>query len=447
VSSSAADEMARRLLPWVLAPRFKNVVTSVEVEGEKAVARRNVELYETDAGGVMVPGASMFLYEPYLNTEYRVKITGRDKGYAVITAISGYVAGYMPNGEYVRYGYRTLRDVVGKRIEFTGSEPDQFTVNMIARRLARISAARIFAANIKQALMEEGWKFELIGEGTIKKVYVREGNAATKVVIQTSFFAVYYDGRAYTAPGIVPGVLNFFADPNLSIVKRDDVRERLIEFLGRVSEVGSKFAPVSILQQATRSTFTYVIGEVEGLSKTGKAGGSQWVAGGPAYSGVRANVYADRNGKLLLSLTFIPFSPPASLELNYPPYHIAPLAAMVRDRPRMLRYLADTAVKRLARQGADAVAYVDELEPLADAGVGFDELRRAMKEGYPKMETVETILDKMTRIEDVADVASLTYGEVRKVDELLVSEIRPPEKRAQRKGRGRSEAELADVSL
>jgi hypothetical protein len=450
-------EMARRILPWYLAPRFNNVISKVEIKGKKAIVNRNVEIYVTsNMPYVFVPMASMMLYVPYLNSEFSIRRKNESETIVTINKIDGFVAGYLPDGKYAKFTENAIeKDVIGKEIIVHG-EPHEFSINMVTRRIARINAAKYFANKVRYELKKNGWYFEPIGYGHVKAVKVVEGNAETRLEIRTTFFEVHYRGKSVTAPGIVPGVVSFFGNDKYLPIEDDKVKDTLLDFVKRVSDVGKSFSSLAILQKATKSTFGYVVGEadipdtVKKELKSKSEGPWYWITGSPTYRGVRSNYYLDlESNKIVLTLTFVPFSPPASLVLNYPPFHIAPLSAMVNERMNQLKYFADVVPDRLKRIGVDGTLYVDELEPLKDAGVRFDDIRRILREGYPKLSTLDKLLEKMDRISYLGDIASMTYGSIRKIDELLVSSIQPKKKEEQVEPEEvkKEKEEFEDISL
>jgi len=458
---SNPKEMARRLLPWYLAPRFSNVITNVSLEGEKAVVKRNVDLYVTsNTPSLYIPASSMFLYVPYLASKYNFKeksLRG-DRKEVTIMDIQGFVAGYMPNGRYAKFTDNAIRkDIVGNTITITG-EPDDFSINMVAKTIARIESGKYFANKIRQDLKKNGWSFSPIGNGTIKAIKIVEGNAESKLQIVTTFFDVSYKNKKILAPGIVPGVISFFGDDNNLPIEDGRVKDTLIDFVKRVSDVGKSFSSVSMLQKATRSTFAYVIGDVsmtdttkEDLKKRNGNNPWVWITGAPVHTNTRNNIYLDlETNKIIMATTFVPFSPPASLVINYPPFHLLPLSAVANERMGQLKYFAETIPRRLQKLRVDDVTvYADEFEPLGEAKIRFDDIRKILKEGYPKLETLDVMLDKMEKVSYLGDIASMVYGTVRKIDELLISTIKPKEKEKvkSKESKEKEEKEFEDVVL
>jgi len=439
-------EMVRRLLPWYLLHRFRNVVLAVEVEEEegRGVARvREVELYVSpNAPYVFVPGASMMLYAPFIRARYEVAASGSGESEVVISGVEGFVAGFLPNGRYAKYTEKAFGEgVVGKRVKVRG-EPDQFDIDVVAAGIARIVAGGWFAANIKTSLSREGWEFEPFAKGALKVITVAERRAEAEVSIMVRLFKVRYGGREVTAPGIVPGVAAFFADDRSLPIADAGARDALIGFVKGVADVGRHFASLALLQRTARSTFTYTVGEAsvpkavrEHLMKRSGGSGRLWLAGGRLHRGVRADFYLDLEGGGVVSdITIYPFSPPATLVLNYPPFNMAPLAATLHEQPRRFARLAELASKRLDRYRVEGALYVKELEPLAEAGVKFDDIKKALREGYPKLDTLEALLGKMDRVSYLGDVASMAYGRARRVDELLIASITPIEEKRGREG-------------
>lgn len=430
------EDQVRKLLPWYLAPRFNNTITSVSIKDKSVIVNRNVEVYTTSSSPyVFIPIASMMLYVPYLNVGYTVAPEpNEDKKIARIVKVNGSVGGYLPNGKYAKFTERVFADkIYEKEIEITG-KPSDFSISMVARVIARIESAKYFASKIKYTLEKtEKWKFDPIGKGHIKAINIAEGNAMTKIEINTTFFDVIYkDYGEVKSPGIVAGVSHFFKNDNTLPVENSKVKDYLIEFAKRISDVGKSFTTLAILHKATRSSFSYVIGEAEipDSVKRELVGKDKplwhWITGVPVYRGVRGNFYLDPNtNKVIMTITFHPFYPPASVVLNYPPFHLTPLSAMVNERMKQLKYVSGLVESRLRKRGIEVTLYPDELEPLSEAGVTFDELRNTLKKGYPYIYQLERLLEKMDKVSYLGDVSTLTLGKIQKIDEMLISSITP----------------------
>ena len=437
------EEQTRRLLPWYLAPRFHNVITSVKIKDSSVIMRRNVEVYTTSSSPmVFVPLASMMLYTPYMEVEYNVRVSDVNLSdrIANIVKVKGFVSGYLPDGRYTKFTERAFADKVFEKEIVVEGEPSPFMISMVARRVARIESAKYFANKVRYELTKsKKWWFEPVGKGRVKVINVVEGNAMTKMEISTTFFDVRYkDYEPVTTPGIVAGVAHYFGNDETIPIENDKVKDFLIDFVKRIADVGKSFTPISVLNKVNRSTFSYVIGDAEipdhvKVKLTGKDKPLwHWVTSTSVYRGVKTSFYVDpASSKVIMSVTFLPFYPPASLVLNYPPFHLAPLSAVVNERLKQLKYMSDRVEKALLKEGIEAVLYPDELEPLSDAGVTFDEIKDLMKRGYPPIRHLEGLLEKMDRVSYLTDVAGLTLGKIQKVDEMLISSITPKKKASQ----------------
>lgn len=433
------NEMTRRILPWYLLPRFNNTILKVSIKDEKAILKRNIELYTTsNMPYAFIPVASLLLYIPYIKPEYSVNKVDKKKNEITINKIDGFISGYLPDGRYTKITGETIgKDIVGNEISIRG-DPRDFPIGMVARRLSRIIAGKYFANKVKYYLKNKGWFFDIKGVGNIKLITIKEGNAITNIEIPTTFFEVRYHNKTIVSPGIIPGVSYFFLDNNDLPIESEPVKENLINFVNRIADIGKSFSSISILQNATKSSFGYAIGEANfsddiknTLKNESKNKYWYWLGGVPTYRGVRNNFYVDiESKKLIMTISFTPPSPPASLVLNYPPFHLLPLSAMAKERIKQLRIVANKIMKpRLKKIGVDGTFYIDEIEPLADANVKFDDIKKILKEGYPKIETLDMLLEKMDKISYIGDITSMAYGEMRKINEIMISTIKSKEEK------------------
>jgi len=452
-----ATRLAEGYLPFYLLSRFHNVLTTVQVEGGGSALRvRNVELYYSKDRGadIYIPGASSLLSVRYISSQYTAEPAGDGENEVTITGVEGSVLGFIPSssGRFVRYTERAFgEDVVGVRVKVRG-EPDQYTVDMAAGRIAKLEAGRRFAANVKAALNKEGWKFEQLGRAVLRTITVAEGRARAELTLYVRLFKVARGGREVTAPGVIPGVLAFFEDDGALPIGDGRVKDVLIGAAREIAEVGSHFTSLALLQSTSSARFTYIVGEArvpkavrEDLMKKGGGRKRFWLAGGRVARGARVDFYLDlEGGKVPVRVALLPqLSSPAIVALNFPPFDTAVLAAVVHDAKRQLGRLAEQASRRLERFKAEGAIYVKELEPLAEAGVAIEDVRRILREGYPRLDSLMSLVRKMDRVSYLGDVVAMTYGEARKVEELLISSIKPAEERREAEGRRREQADIA----
>jgi hypothetical protein len=68
----------------------------------------------------------------------------------------------------------------------------------------------------------------------------------------------------------------------------------------------------------------------------------------------------------------------------------------------------------------DVYDYLDDLDPLKDAKIDIETVRQMQKDGYPKVETMDKILNEMTKIEDIGDVTAFVYGKYEKIEKIIL---------------------------
>lgn len=433
--TSEPREVARRVLPWVLLPRFLNVVTRLplpeRLEPGKTYVVRELELYVTNDAGVYVPGASTLLVVPHLS--YR---TERDEAERVVRVldIEGSIYGFMPDGTPARYRASTIVEKEGIPEIRYGDRYSDFSLDVVLRNALRLSAGKYFAYKVESAMRRRGVFFSRGGVVKMRNVVVRERGVVAEIPLTISLYTVTYRGERLRAPGVVPGVLDLIGRGLLETVG-GEARTVLDSFLERVSSVGKRLSPVSgaILHRTSRTRFHYYIGEVSASESVVRAlrsreGDRVWLAGGPMGKGTGAwvTVYADlRNMKAYAAVSLLPLSTPAAVVLNYPPFSIAPLSALMGEGSGRLGDLLERAGERARRLGLDVGFYDRDLAVLADAGIGFREVKQILRDGYPRLEHLEPVLEKTERLGDIGDIMSMALGPVYKVDKLLVTLAEP----------------------
>ena len=426
--SKNPEEIARRVLPWYLLPRFKNIVLS----------KRDVESYlvvNEVAREVFVPGASRFLTVPHVEFD---AVDNKDEKKLLVHVHNGWIQGFLPNGQYAKFLAKTVLRDKDNEIEVKYDESySDFAVSNVVRNYLRIKAGPLFAFKTEQYVKKYGIVF---GRHSRDKVYsaeiiIKEKSAYSKITLPVFLYYMAYNGKIIdTVPGVVPGVLRAIGDGIIDpVAENPDAKQALTDFIRELTEVGQTLAPVSAatLQMTSKSKFTYIVGEADGpdtvfneLMKTGRR--LVWITGAPAYKGTRVNFYIDpKNRKIYMTISILPFNAPAVLVLNYPPFSIAPLSALMNQRRLFLSYNLDKVERHLEKRGIKVGFYDVDYETLADAGVTFDEIRTALKEGYPKLDTLRQILGKMEKLGYIGDIISHAYGKEMKIEEILIKELKP----------------------
>ena len=69
---------------------------------------------------------------------------------------------------------------------------------------------------------------------------------------------------------------------------------------------------------------------------------------------------------------------------------------------------------------------------LADAKITFNDVRRVVLEGYPRLGTLRRLLEKVEALGSVGDVMSLAYGKETVVDEMMIKQLAPQRRRERR---------------
>lgn len=407
-----SEELARRCLPWLLMSRFSNLLLSLR----KPI--KYDRLVGTDVAGVFVPAASSFVVVDRVDYSY---LPSEKPGTVAVKVTGGYAYAFLPNGEKVVFGSRRIAREVGTvEVRHSRKKVNDYQVSAVVRDVARLRLGGVFAAVVKKYARELGYYFEP-GKRSTVTVKVRSGDAvATYTFEVTTYHLLYGDALINVAPGVVPAILHLIRESPGNVFPQAAV-DALSGVVDRYRELGERVMPlVPVLQGTGHGSFLYVLGELE-QSKPG--GSAKTLATRRLGKGVEGSVILDeKNGKLLLRVAFRPFSPPALVALNYPPFNIAPLAVAANSE----KYwdLVKAALDRAKKAGAKITwEYSAEYAALADATLTADDVRVAMREGYPSIKTLDAIAEKISALSDVADIVSHAYGRthIATIDEILVN--------------------------
>ncbi len=448
---SEEAKIATRILPWIILPRFNNVALSLAVNKERIVISRGVEYYVSTNSRLFIPSASTFIYSPFLRSSVKL-VEMDDKTYVNIDDIEGFFSGFLPSGMYVKIPVDKVRSQLETDLSTTPltGVVTRYNTMLLINSLARLRAGSIFAGIVKSHVEKRfGVEFRLIGEGVVNVITINEKGAKGSFEIRTRFYEMRHgDGNTKVVPGIVPGIL-YLINQGFRFADNTKAYETVESVLEEMYDVGSRFTSVSLVQTTTRGKFTYVIGELEGdVEKWSRRNLSRVTlrdVGRRAYRGVTSNIVLDFSSeKVLLSIEFDRFAPPAQAVLNYAPLNMTPISAMVNQRLKFLKFQTALARERArSRYGVEATFYIDELSPLGESGITFDDINRAYKEGYIKIDTIRKLLDKMDRVSYIGDISSFAYGDLHKIDEITLASIKPVGKGAG----GKAKSKVADEEI
>lgn len=433
-------EYTRRILPWILLTKFRNVMlnlpSSIKDAVEPEIVIRNLDLYVADNIGVYVPGASSLLYVPYLKYD---ALLDEEASEIHITPVDGFVSGFMPNGKYTKIPVKFIEEKDGPvTLKYDGDNFSDFAVSIVTRNIYRLRAGKYFASRLKKSVLEKNGihvsKYK-DKELELSNVVVKSRNVEGSVKIRIFLYDVI--GKyPYVVPGIVPGILTLIQRGELRPYP-EDVEEELNKFLDELASIGGRISPISggLLKQVSRTRFTYHIGEISGPERAIKNlkvthRGDVWLGGEVAYKGVRVDFHANPdNRKLYMTISVVPFNPPATIVLNYPPFNIMALSALVNQRRDFLRYQIEKEVRsRAKRYGLNIGSFHNDLAVLSDANITFEDIRNVLKDGYPKIPKLRKIMYRFEKLGHVADLVAMTIGDIYKVDKLLVSQVKPKTK-------------------
>ena len=423
-------EPVRALLPWILMPRYRNVISYINPNG--------IEVYvSATAPFVFVPGAASLLVTRYAHAQYVVEkseetVTGIHKYYVRLEDVDAYVVGYVPDGTRIVYRKQLSDDLKGMEVEFEG-RVSQDDIDHLVSQAARLKAGRYFGGVVASFAKRHGVSFTNHGVHRLLNVELHSENARAQINIKTYLYGVFHGGKVFRAPGVVPAIALILSYPNhfgSDLANSVPGYDEAVDIVSRMRDMGGKFSDMALLYNVSRARFSYIVGEVSNPPKR-----RTFITMEKVARGTRAAFFVDKSGRVLLQVSFLPASPPAMYVASFPPLNLAPLAAVVTDRFLKLKVIASRAEKAMKRQGFDATIYIDELEPLKDTKLTVDEVRGLMKDGYPLPTRVEQILTKLDKLSDIADILSLTSGG--EIQKMLVKalEISKEEKEEKEKKR------------
>jgi len=426
MSSKPPEEIARRILPYMLLPMFKNAITNLPSleEKEDQIVVRNVEVYYTDFARPFIPSAASLLSVPRI--EYTAKADDEEKEITV-EINDGFVHGFMPNGRYAKFLAETLTKGNPVTFKYRDSYTD-FALETAIRDWLRIKAGALLAYKIKKLAEKHDVKFAKEEKGRIS-IIISEHGVYSKLNIPTNLYYVIYKKHKGVYPGVVPAIVTLMHAREISFVE-PAVQEELEKFIKELVSIGSRVAPISgsLLQQTRKTSFWYVIGELDVPEKKEFKPGKHYITGGMIHRGVRLNIYADyKTKKLYANLTILPFVPPATIVLNYPPFSVMPLSALMTERYRALGYHIGKARKHLRRLGVKLESYDREYRALEVKGIGFEMIRSILKQNYPRFNILREALYKLESLGEIGDLLQLTTPGVKKLDEIVIQSLKKEE--------------------
>jgi len=444
------QELARRTLPWYLTAKFKNALLALPSDID---VKRDVETYvKVDlsvnaVSGVFVPGASRFLMVPYV--EYSSEVN-KDEKKIHVTIKDGFVSGFLPDGKYVKFLAKTITKEEPVELAFEENYTD-FAVDTVIRNYLRLNAGTMFAGRVETYAKARGIFFRSLGKYVISNILLREGSVYATVKLPTKLHNVSYKDTTFISPGVVAALLHLIGSDKFDpLAEHPEGKQVLADFIKKVDSVGSKLTGVSssLLQATSKTKFTYIIGEVSGPEQAMKSIKRQeWLTGFTAYRGVRANLYLTPPSYVTLTISILPFVAPATAVLNYSPFNLAPLASLMNQAERQLQYALDRAADQLNRRRLSAGFYDADYEVLADAKVSFEDIKRVLRDGYPRLENLDRILEKMERLGYIGDIVSHAYGKESKIDRILIKELREIAKSEKKAGKVEKEEKEEGVLI
>jgi len=446
-----AEERASGALPWELQWRFQNVILSLpeaEARARRSTGDRYLVVNEVTKS-VFIAGSSTFLYVPRVEYE---KQDYPERGELVVKVADGLVGGRLPDGDKVWYSASTalkVRAEAGEpageiKVRYSGEYSD-WMVDAVVRDHLRLSASPLMAARVKEFAKRHGITFARLEGKREIEVLIEAKTVRTTIKLETHAYLMKDgSGRAQTVPGVVPGVLRAISSRRLKPLEDyPDAEQALQDFMKDVASVGEKLVPVSAVLQGTHKTrFTYIAGEADGsegrFNRVKEKLESQgrkllWLGGTRLSRGVWGSFNFDpESRKVLFSVHIEPDSPPATVVLNYPPFNLTPIAAVAYEKPEALTKGVRESARRLGAYGLSVASYADDYEVLADAKITFNDVRRVVLEGYPRLGTLRRLLEKVEALGTVGDVMSLAYGKETVVDEMMIKQLAPQRRRERR---------------
>jgi len=450
MSEVKADELVRRTLPWYVMSRFQNALLSIpDVVVEQRINEKyvKVDLKTRQVAGIFVPGASRFLVSGYVNfeivedTKKKQEETWRRTMYEhneyklMVNIKSGFVYGFLPNGKYVKF----YQDKIVKNELVEVKYKDEYSLGQVAdvlRNYLRLSASPLFGAVVSKYAKKIGIEMTEVESGIVPEIIIKEGKLYTRVVLPTNIYRVKYNDFRFRSPGVIASILFLMSNNMLDPLQENpEARGLLSDFIKRVDEVGRSLAGVSgsLLQSTSKSSFTYIIGEVKETSNTANLKnpiglGTFWIN---KYTTMRFTLQPSRI--ITTTITVRPFSSPATVVLNYTPFNIAPLSALMNEGKSSLSFAKEKVTSILRKKGFEPGFYDTDYEVLSDANITFEDVRKILRDGYPKLESLNVVLEKSEKLGYIGDVISHAYGSEVKVDKILIRELTSISKKESKK--------------
>ena len=416
-------EPVRALLPWIMMPRYRNVISSIRPDGEIEVYRSAVI-----ATYIYVPGAASLLAPRYAHANFYVeKVDNKDgtKKYQVtLSDVDAYVVGYLPDGRKVVFRRRLSEEMEGLRIEIEG-RITQDDIDMLTSLVGRLKAGKYFGGIVANFAKTHNIMITRHSRYSLNVIEVQALRAKAEVRIKTRVYNVSFKDKTILAPGVVPAVANIISYPERfrgGLASEIEGYDKAKELVDRIRDMGGRFADMALLYSISKARFRYIVGELYNTPRNDRLLISDKIA-----KGTRASFIATEKGKVLLEISFLPLSPPAMFVASFPPLNISPLAATVNERFLKLKVLANKAKKYMERGGLAGEIYIDELEPLRDAKLSIEDVRGMLKDGYPLPSRINRILDELDKLSDIADILQVTSGGG--LERLLVKALKPDEEK------------------
>lgn len=420
-------------MPWIMLSKFRNVVKGLPISDSNVrlgeVNVRNVEYYTTERGRIITPASSSLMIPSFIKVYTEEEM---DEDYEetkiIVKNLEGYVYGFMFDGTYFRVDANKL---LGNGIDLQKKKNySDYELNDTVKKVLRLRAGKLFTAYNKSILRKRyGIELQNTGiHGGIKKLIINNKSIIAREDFETSFFTILNDKEEIKYPGVMSALLSLIY--NKKVYPSGKTREIIDEFLKELSTVGKSVAPFSeaILQATGNNAFVYNLGEIkmkekdkERYRREGQSNRihlfSKWLDK-LVYGEIYANANTD---KVYLDLSFYPNNTVAQIEFNYPPFSVLPLSAVVYSKKDAFDKLINGAKTIANKNNIDLTLDSKDFDVLANAGVSTDDIAKAMKEGYPKIDTLLNLLDKSSKLSNIGDIFNLLMGKANRVDTILVS--------------------------
>ena len=420
-------------LPYILLPKFDNVVTTIDRKGDNYIIPHDV--YVGHDGIIHFSAASSFIHNVYMKSTFEL-VEEDKRQYAVISDLEATTMAFVPTiGEYRYFGEKTMRNIIGHKIEVKSRDPSDFDINMIARRLARLESGAILASIIKRDLGKAGWSFEKIRSGMYEIILTTSQGVRSRYEMKINIFRVSNGSIEFLVPGVIPALLVIYSDPDLGFIKDGSVRLKVRDTINSLIEVGRSVSDIAILQNTTSGGYNYVIGEVSNKDRLRRIRGDRliYITSMRLYKGIAGHIFVNRDtGVVLLSVKQYITSPPANIVMSYPPLYLAPLIGVLNSSMSSLKGLVKTGEREARRRfGLELNTYIDELDPLMESRITLKDINRMRREGYPSLQSIEHTLKEIEKLGDISDIISMTYSvsNMPKLSRYLLTTSRPVERK------------------